>query len=100
LRASGRISDICIMPPPSAQPFLFDEPEAEAVSPARVSNARKAVFANLGVLKRARPAAVMAPAFAEWEAKFLALCDLLPPPEAEAARAALSAEIERLKTAA
>lgn len=84
----------------SVQPALFDAPEEGPVSPARAANARKAIFANLNVLKRARPAAVMAPAFAEWEAKFLALCDLLPASEADAARAALASNVARLKAAA
>lgn len=100
LRRRPRICDKPAMSSASAQPSLFDEADAGAVSPARASHARKAVFANLNVLKRARPAAVIAPAFAEWEAKFLALCDLLPAAEAEAARAALAAEIARLKAAA
>lgn len=80
--------------------FAAETRESERVSPSRAANARKAVFANLGVLKRAKPAAVLAPQFAEWEAGFLRLCDLLPPREAEEARAALAAEIARLKAAA
>lgn len=79
---------------------LFDAPVAGAISPARASNARKAVFANLAVLRRATRAAVVAPQFSEWEAGFLKLCELLPPAEADEARAALKAEIARLKAAA
>ncbi|HBK91069.1 MAG TPA: hypothetical protein DDZ68_05300 [Parvularcula sp.] len=96
LRAAFRIGDKRPMPA-ATQPQLFETPEPAGVSPVRAARVRKAVFANLGVLKRARPAAVVAPAFAEWEAKFLALCDLLPETEANEARAALAAEIARLK---
>lgn len=88
------------MPAASLQPQLFDAPETEGVSPVRASRARRAIFANLGVLKRARPAAIVAPAFAEWETKFLALCELLPAAEADEARAALAAEVARLKAEA
>lgn len=99
LRGARRIGDNRLMPP-AAQPQLFETPDAPALSPARAARARKAIFANLTVLKRAKPGAVMAPAFAEWEAKFLALCDLLPGAEASEARAALAAEIARLKSQA
>lgn len=84
----------------ATQPQLFETPDAPAVSPVRAARARKAVFANLTVLKRAKPSAVIAPMFAEWETKFLALCDLLPAREGEEARAVLAAEIARLKAEA
>ena len=83
---------------PARQIALFDDPETpDAISPTRASNARKAIFANLATLRRASRAAVVAPQFAEWEAGFRKLCELLPKAEAEEARAALTAEIARLK---
>jgi hypothetical protein len=85
---------------PAQQIPLFEAETPETVSPARASNARKAVFANLATLRRASRAAVVAPQFAEWEAGFLKLCELLPKAEAEEARAALAAEIARLRAAA
>mgnify|MGYP001562419499 CR=1 FL=1 len=84
----------------SPQLPLFDHEESAAISPVRASNARKAIFANLRTLKHAAPAAVIAPQFAEWEAGFLRLCDLLPVGEADDARAALAGEIARLKALA
>lgn len=87
------------MPSAAAQLPLF-ETDPPAPDAARAARARKAVFANLAVLRRAAPAAVAAPQFADWEASFLKLCELLPADESERARADLRAEVARLRAAA
>ncbi|HBS32537.1 MAG TPA: hypothetical protein DEA40_12485 [Parvularcula sp.] len=88
------------MPARPDQLALFDPaetPAAEGPSWSRVAGARRAVFGNLAVLRKATPAAVNAPAFVAWEAGFRQLCDLLPEAERLEALRAFEADCARLR---